>query len=244
MNSYPDLYTASHLSAAPVTANHLTDDQLDDHLIGDLAPAPAAHLAACSLCAQRVAAARSPLDSFHTVSTAWSERRSATLPIPVPAPPRPVWQRQTAWATACLALAFGLALTNASHQLSLQADTASTTPAAFAPPVQTAQSSVALQPVALTESARLATAPRAARLATTQHLRRQSPAGLRRRGLHPRIRHRRSSRPHNRLHLQLPGPRISPGLAPGNSRTGSDIRFRTASGVSLEPAPASPSEDA
>jgi hypothetical protein len=105
MNAFPDQI-------------HLTDDQLDDHLIGDLAPAPSAHLAACTLCADRVAAASFPLASFHQVSTSWSERRSATLPIPSPTQQRPGWQRHTAWATASLSVAFGLACINATHQFS------------------------------------------------------------------------------------------------------------------------------
>ena len=100
------------------TAHHLTPDQIDDHLIGDLAPTLVAHLAACSLCADRVATAASPIASFRQVSTAWSERRSATLPIPVPTAQRPVWQRHMNWATASLSLAFGIAFLNASHQFS------------------------------------------------------------------------------------------------------------------------------
>jgi hypothetical protein len=109
MNAFPDQITAT---------DHLTPDQIDDHLIGDLAPAAAAHLAACALCADRVAAEASPIASFQQVSTAWSERRSATLPIPAPIVQRPVWQRHTAWATASLSLAFGIAFLNASHQFS------------------------------------------------------------------------------------------------------------------------------
>jgi hypothetical protein len=109
MNAFPDQIIAT---------NHLTPDQIDDHLIGDLAPAAAAHLAACALCADRVAAEASPIASFRQVSAAWSERRSATLPIPVPTAQRPVWQRHAAWATASLSLAFGVAFINASHQFS------------------------------------------------------------------------------------------------------------------------------
>ena len=105
MNCYPEpkLSIAAEPSAAfphHLTLHHLTPDQVDDHLIGDLAPAPAAHLAACSLCAERVALARSPLSSFQQVSTAWSERRSATLPIPVLDQQRPLLQRHMASASA------------------------------------------------------------------------------------------------------------------------------------------------
>ncbi|HSY34583.1 MAG TPA: hypothetical protein VK814_02420 [Acidobacteriaceae bacterium] len=117
MNSHPDELTM--IATQSSAANHLTPDQIDDHLIGDLAPTPAAHLAACTLCAERVAAARAPLASFQHVSTAWSERRSATLPIPVPARQAPVWQRHMAWATATLSMALGFAFINATHQFSI-----------------------------------------------------------------------------------------------------------------------------
>ena len=118
MNCNPDLSPNPSTEAA--VANHLTADQIDDHLIGDLAARPAAHLAACSHCADRVAAATSPIASFQHVATAWSERRSATLPIPVPAQQQPMWQRHMSWASACLTLAVGVALINASHQFSIQ----------------------------------------------------------------------------------------------------------------------------
>jgi hypothetical protein len=61
--------------------NHLTDDQIDDLLIGDAAAATSAHLASCSDCAARLAAAYEPLASFNAASLAWGERRSATLPL-------------------------------------------------------------------------------------------------------------------------------------------------------------------
>ena len=117
MNLNPALSPNLAIEAA---ADHLTADQIDDHLIGDLAAAPAAHLAACSLCTDRVAAVANPIASFQHVATAWSERRSATLPIPVPTQQQPLWQRHTAWASACLTLAVGVALINASHQFSIR----------------------------------------------------------------------------------------------------------------------------
>lgn len=87
------------------TGNCLSADQLDDHLVGDLAPAAAAHLAACPLCQARLAEAEAPLASFRDVSLAWAERRSATLPLrPDTAPARPAVQR-FAWASAVVAVA-------------------------------------------------------------------------------------------------------------------------------------------
>jgi hypothetical protein len=102
MNDYPEFQTT-----------HLTPPQIEDYLIGDLAAAPAAHLATCSECAERVLAARSPLESFRLVATAWSERRSAALPAPSPISRQSRWQLRSSWATACLTLAVGIALSNA-----------------------------------------------------------------------------------------------------------------------------------
>jgi hypothetical protein len=172
MNSHPD-QLASHpaeSSAAHLTALHLTPDQLDDHLIGDLDPTPAAHLAACSLCTERVAAARSPIASFQQVSTAWSERRSATLPIPIPSE-RPSWQRHTAWATATLSMALGFAFINATHQFSIlntpqpvPISTTSPQPAPVQQPILTAKAP------ALTETPSPAPAPRAVQIAADNHM--------------------------------------------------------------------------
>ncbi len=175
MNSHPDQRATI---SAELSAGHLTPDQIDDHLIGDLAAAPAAHLLACSLCAERVALARSPLASFQQVSTAWSERHSATLPIPVPSE-RPSWQRHTAWATATLSMALGFAFINATHQFSIlntpqPAPVASTSTQLT--PVQ--QSLVAPKAPALTETASIAPSPRAARISADNHTLRAIDASL------------------------------------------------------------------
>jgi hypothetical protein len=60
---------------------HLSNDQIDDHLIGALEPAAAEHLASCADCTARAAAAAAPIAGFVAVTNAWSERRSATLPL-------------------------------------------------------------------------------------------------------------------------------------------------------------------
>jgi hypothetical protein len=108
MNSVHSIQSAANL--------HLSDEQIDDHLIGDLAAEPAAHLAACAHCAQRASAAAAPIASFESVTMAWSERRSATLPIPELAAQRPLWQRHMTTAMAGFTFVLGFALINANHQ--------------------------------------------------------------------------------------------------------------------------------
>lgn len=95
---------------------HLTDDQIDDYLIGDLAADAAEHLEGCDPCLIRVAAAEAPLASFRAVSLAWSERRSATLPLQASVDAQPSWARRLAWgAAAVAAIAVGVALPAARH---------------------------------------------------------------------------------------------------------------------------------
>lgn len=123
---------------------HLTEDQLDDHLIGDLAAAPAAHLAACPLCADRVANALAPIDSFQAASLAWGERRSATAPVPSLPSPAMLWERRLAWSMAVATCAVGLGLINATHSLA-----GFSTPSAAAPAyTQTASQTTAAEPTA------------------------------------------------------------------------------------------------
>jgi len=64
-----------------ISAMHLTPDELESCLIGDAAPASAAHLASCASCAAELAELEAPLASFRAVTLAWSERRSSTLPL-------------------------------------------------------------------------------------------------------------------------------------------------------------------
>ncbi len=170
MNSHPD-----QLASIPAEsfANHLTPDQIDDHLIGDLAPTPAAHLDACTLCAERVALARSPIASFQQVSTAWSERRSATLPIPIPAEERSSWQRHTAWASATLSMALGFAFINATHQFSIL-NTPQPAPAATAQLTPAQQPTPAPKAAVLTATVSVTAAPHvvhlAARISAENHM--------------------------------------------------------------------------
>lgn len=89
----------------------LTDEQIDDHLIGEaLAPEAAAHLAGCQACQARLEAAEAPLASFRAVSLAWAERRSATLPQ-VAVASSTAAGRRLAWAAVAVGvLALGISL--------------------------------------------------------------------------------------------------------------------------------------
>jgi hypothetical protein len=96
---------------------HLDPAQIDQHLIGDPAPAVAAHLAECELCELRVAAAAAPLVAFRAVSLAWGERRSATLPLHHSLVRASTLHPRLGWAAAAVvALAVGVAVPALSHQ--------------------------------------------------------------------------------------------------------------------------------
>jgi len=93
---------------------HLTEDQIDDILIGDLAPETTAHLKQCTTCQTRLEAAKAPIASFTAVSMAWSERRSATVPVTLVHATSSAGRRQAHWAaaaTAALAIALSVPLT-------------------------------------------------------------------------------------------------------------------------------------
>ena len=92
---------------------HLTEDQIDDLLIGDLAPETTAHLKQCTTCQTRLEAAKAPIASFRAVSMAWSERRSATVPVTLVQAASSAGRRQAHWAaaaTAALAVALSVPL--------------------------------------------------------------------------------------------------------------------------------------
>jgi len=108
---------------APRSSAHLSDDEFEDQLIGDLAAAPSAHLVACGLCSDRLAEASSLITSFQEVTAAWSERRSATLPLPKLPQHTPLWRSRAAWITtsSVFALGIGMVLTSSSHHVELKA---------------------------------------------------------------------------------------------------------------------------
>jgi hypothetical protein len=90
--------------------SHLSEEQIDDQLIGDLDGIAAAHLADCAECSQRVAEAAEPMATFRDVTVAWSERRSATMPIPTAEPDALIWQRRAGLGMTACALVIGISL--------------------------------------------------------------------------------------------------------------------------------------
>jgi len=138
------------IAPSPNHEIHLTDDQLDDHLIGDLAAAPAAHLAACAHCTARAAGALAPIASFQSVSLAWGERRSATAPVPAPPSAAMLWERRLAWSMATATCAVGLGLINATHSLA-----GFSTPSAAAPAYTQTASQTSYQTAAEPTAAQL-----------------------------------------------------------------------------------------
>jgi hypothetical protein len=169
MNSFLDrnIVTMNHSAEGHLMEDHLSDDQIDDHLIGDLAAAPAAHLAACTECTVRVAAAGLPIANFDSVTLAWSERRSATLPIPSLSTQKPVWQRHMGWVTASFALAIGFAFINVSHEINVGTASLQSAPQYYEP----AATPASAQPrPALIQTASVAAAPAPAQISTDNQM--------------------------------------------------------------------------
>jgi hypothetical protein len=96
---------------------HLTDSQLDDHLIGDSSPEIQNHLAACDLCSARLHTSLAPIASFDAATLAWGERRSATMPMQRFATRELSWHQRLAWsASMAAAIAVGFAVPMATNQ--------------------------------------------------------------------------------------------------------------------------------
>jgi hypothetical protein len=109
--------------------NHLTEAQLDEAMIdlAGLAPAAAAHLAACELCTARLRDAQAPIAAFGSVSLAWSERRSATLPAQ-PAFARTAWRLPASAAAVCAAAMAIIVALPALHRRETATATAAASP--------------------------------------------------------------------------------------------------------------------
>lgn len=88
---------------------HLTDEQIDDLMIGDAPAELHAHLSECPDCQLRLAAAEAPMSSFRDISLAWAERQSATMPVPVAPESHAGLSGKAGWALgAALLLAVGV----------------------------------------------------------------------------------------------------------------------------------------
>lgn len=110
LNSPPDLDSQSNPHPGP----HLDEEQFAACALGEEVGAAtsahlAAHLAACEACRAELAAFAVSVDSFNTVSMAWSEAQPAPSLRPLLRSGRP----QPAWAIASWALAGCLALASA-----------------------------------------------------------------------------------------------------------------------------------
>jgi hypothetical protein len=122
-----------HHGAGSMMEAHLSEDQIDEKLIGTLAPIPAAHLAECELCVSRVTAAAEPIEAFKAVTAAWSERRSATLPLHQSVATSASFHPRLAWAAVVgVALAIGVTIPVVSHQERHEAAQKVQAPAAIA----------------------------------------------------------------------------------------------------------------
>ena len=96
---------------------HLSEEQLDDVLMGDPGLEATTHLLECAACKERIAALEVSIASFAAVSLAWSERRSVTTPPPAMVAMGSAWPRRMSWAlvSTCLLL-IGFAIPMARHE--------------------------------------------------------------------------------------------------------------------------------
>lgn len=97
---------------------HLTEDELDEVLLGFASEDATMHAAACEPCGVRLEVFRSQMAVFSQASMAWSEARSNTISRDLAAhKPRPRLSLTAVWssaATLMVALAFGVTI--AMHQ--------------------------------------------------------------------------------------------------------------------------------
>ena len=130
---------------------HLSEEQIDDQLMGALSGEAATHLTECELCSQRVAEVETPIASFRDVSAAWAERRSATMPIPSVQAGALVWQRRVGWAMTACALVVGISFT--ANERKVEMLRASTQSLQSVETPSTTTSRVATVPTAVTHGA-------------------------------------------------------------------------------------------
>jgi hypothetical protein len=98
--------------------NHLSEDDLDEVLIGIASSESLMHLAECEPCEARLIAFRSEMAAFNQASIAWSEARSNTISRDIAAhKPTPRLTLGAAWSSAAaLVVTFAFGLSMALHQ--------------------------------------------------------------------------------------------------------------------------------
>jgi hypothetical protein len=104
------------MSAQPST--HLTEEALDDVLIGIGAPESEAHLASCSLCREKLTDFRTNVSAFNRASVAWSEAEAMKRPVAAPKAAG-IWHIVSPfeWALAALLfLSVGIPVWNREHR--------------------------------------------------------------------------------------------------------------------------------
>jgi len=102
----------SNIASSRQAQPHLSEDDLTNHLIDPDHESPAAlHLAACTDCHARLEAFEASMGSFSSLTLAWSEQRSITMPLRPERGSAPRWVPSTmpAW-SAVIAAALLLAV--------------------------------------------------------------------------------------------------------------------------------------
>jgi len=123
--------------------SHLTENQIDELLIGSLEAGEAAllreHAAGCEACAAQLAEIESPLESFKAVTLAWSERRSATLPVrPAAQRAGARWGLGLAWGSVAAAALLGAVIPVLRHERNVRMQEAQNKTARIQGPTQPA----------------------------------------------------------------------------------------------------------
>jgi hypothetical protein len=99
MNNLPNDFLPNQL--------HLSENQLDNILLGDAPAHILAHYESCTTCSTRGEEMLSAIHSFTAVTMEWSERRSATLPQQ-PVTDGSVWGHKLNWALGAGVLAIAI----------------------------------------------------------------------------------------------------------------------------------------
>jgi hypothetical protein len=106
-------------------AGHLSEEDLNDVLIGLGSPESDAHLVVCNECRDQVEHFRSEVEMFKQTSLAWSEARSLSIPRISRPKATPAILNPVAWAAAAaLLLMIGIPVWNNDHRAASDQGTA------------------------------------------------------------------------------------------------------------------------